>query len=95
MSPITYYLYTRYNNYSANEDFSNEVLSLTFFPGDSVGSPPRCISISILDDVIVESEEQYSVYLSSNSQALQTINTTAVNITIYDDPSDGELHLRQ
>ena len=74
---------------TANQDFSSETFSLTFLLGETIGSTPRCALINILDDAIVENVEEFSVELSSTSQVLQTINTTSVNITIFEDPSDG------
>ena len=41
----------------------------------------------------MENVEEFSVELLSTSQVLQTINTTSVNVTIFEDPSDGKLYL--
>ena len=60
-----------------------------FLPGDTVGSPARCINISILNDDIVEATETFDVVLSSDS-ILQVTGATSVPITIYEDPIDCE-----
>lgn len=65
--------------------------SLTFLPGDSVGSPARCVNISILNDDTVEANETFTVVLSSSS-ILQVTGATSVAVTIYDDPHDCESH---
>ena len=78
---------------TANLDCSSETFLLTFLPGETIGSTPRCALINILDDAIVENEEEFSVDLLSISETLQTINTTSVNVTIYEDPSDGQPYL--
>lgn len=74
-------------NLSGNHDYSSLSTSLTFLPGDTVGSAPRCVTINILDDNVVENEEEFTVALSSSS-VIQPTNTTAINVTIYEDPSD-------
>ena len=60
-----------------------------FLPGDTVGSPPRCVNISILDDDIVEATETFNVIVSSNS-ILQITGATSVSVTINEDPTDCE-----
>ena len=59
-----------------------------FLPGDTIGSPPRCVDINIIDDDIVENEEEFTVSISSGS-VIQAINVTSINVTIYEDTSDG------
>ena len=75
--------------FSGNQDFSTLSMSLTFLPGDTIGSPPRCIDINILDDDVVENEEEFTVTLTS-STVIQAINVTSINVTIYEDTSDGK-----
>ena len=72
---------------AGNSDYSSLSTSLTFLPGDNVNTDPRCVSINILDDDVVESVELFSVDLSSSS-VIQAINTTSVNVTIFEDPLD-------
>lgn len=75
---------------SADSDYSSLRVSLTFFPGDTIGSPPRCVSIAILDDEIVEAEETFAVVLSSNSEIQIINNVMSTHVTIYEDSSDCE-----
>ena len=75
-------------SFSGNRDYSSLTMSLTFLPGDTIGSPPRCVEINILDDDIVENEEEFTVTVSSGS-VIQAINVTSINVTIYEDTSDG------
>ena len=81
----TYYL----SLYSAGHDFLSLNTSLVFLPGDTVGSPPRCVNISILNDDAVEANETFDVVVSSNS-ILQITGETSVPVTINDDPTDCE-----
>ena len=60
-----------------------------FQPGDTVGSPPRCVNISILNDDAVEANETFDVVVSSNS-ILQVTGATSVPVTINEDPADCE-----
>ena len=70
-----------------NHDYASLSTSLTFLRGETIGSTPRCITINILDDDVVENEEEFTVSLSSSS-FIQPTNITATNVTIYEDPSD-------
>ena len=74
--------------FSGNQDYSTLSTSLTFLPGDTIGSPPHCVEINILDDDIVENEEDFTISISSGS-VIQAINVTIINVTIYEDSSDG------
>ena len=75
--------------YSAGRDFLSLNMSLVFLPGDTVGSPPRCVNISILNDDAVEANETFDVVVSSNS-ILQVTGATSVPVTINEDPTDCE-----
>ena len=75
--------------YSADRDFVFLNTSLMFLPGDTVGSPARCIIISILNDDIVEATEMFNVAISSNS-ILQITGATSIPVTINEDPTDCE-----
>ena len=77
----------------ANRDFASVSMSLTFEPGETIGSPPKCITINILDDDIVEAVEEFSVTISSGS-VIQALNVTSINVTIYEDPLDCKLHYK-
>lgn len=61
-----------------------------FLPEDTVGSPARCINISILNDDIVEATETFDVVVSSNS-ILQINGTMSIPVTINEDPADCKL----
>jgi hypothetical protein len=76
--------------YSAESDFSSLNTSLVFLPGDTVGSPARCVNISILNDDVVEANETFDVVVSSDS-ILQVTGATSVPVTINEDPTDCEL----
>ena len=76
------------NLFSGNQDYSTVSTSLTFLPGDTIGSLPRCVEINILDDDIVENEEDFTISIFSGS-VIQAINVTSINVTIYEDSSDG------
>lgn len=69
-------------------------MSLTFTPGDTIGSSPRCVTITILDDEVVEANEVFAVVLSSSS-VIQTFGIISANVTIYEDLSDCEPLLHQ
>ena len=75
--------------HSAEHDFSSLNTSLVFLPGDTVGSPARCVNISILNDDIVEETETFDVVISSNG-ILQITGATSVPVTIHEDPTDCE-----
>ena len=60
-----------------------------FQPGDTVGSPPRCVNLSILNDDAVEANETFDIVVSSNS-ILQVTVATSVPVTINEDPADYE-----
>ena len=70
-----------------DSDFLSLSTSLTFSPGDTIGSSPICVTIIILDDEVVEANEVFAVVLSSSS-VIQTFGITSVNFTIYEDSSD-------
>ena len=72
---------------SAGRDFTFLNTSLMFVPGDTIGSPARCISIFILDDDFVEANEMFEVVVSSNS-ILEITGATSVPVTINEDPTD-------
>ena len=74
---------------SAGRDFVFVNTSLTFSPGDTVGSPARCVNITILNDEVVEAAETFDVVVSSNS-ILQINGTTSITVTINEDPTDCE-----
>ena len=74
--------------FSGNQDYSTINTSLTFVPGDTIGSLPHCVEINILDDDIVENEEDFTISIFSGS-VIQAINVTSINVTIYEDSSDG------
>ena len=74
---------------SADRDFVFVNTSLTFFPGDTVGNPVRCVNITILNDEAVEAPETFNVVVSSNS-ILQINGTTSIIVTINEDPTDCE-----
>lgn len=76
-----------YADSSADSDYSSLSMSLTFFPGDTVGSPPHCVTFTILDDEVVEASEAFAVTLSSSS-VVQVIGIASIHINIYEDPSD-------
>ena len=78
--------------YSAGRDFLFLNTSLMFLPGDTVGSPARCVNISILNDDIVEATETFNVVVSSSS-ILQVNGTTSIPVTINEDPTDCELYI--
>jgi hypothetical protein len=61
-----------------------------FLPGDAIGSPARCVNISIMDDVVVEATETFDVVVSSNSILQITGATESVPVTINEDPTDCE-----
>ena len=88
MLVILVHIYTFMLDFSANDDYVSLGTSLTFLPGETVGSSPACVRITILNDDIVENEEMFSVILSSSS-IIQPINITSINVTIYEDSSDG------
>ena len=71
-----------------NHDYSSLSMFLTFLPGDTIDSPPRCVEINILDDDVVENEEEFTVSISSFS-VIQAIDVISTNVTIYEDISDG------
>ena len=75
--------------YSAGRDFLFLNTSLVFLPGDTVGSPARCVNISILNDDIVEATETFDAVVSSNS-ILQVTGASSVPVTINEDPTDCE-----
>ena len=69
-------------------------MSLTFEPGETVGSPLKCITINILEDDIVEAVEEFSVTISSGS-VIQAVNVTSINVTIYEDLLDCKQHYKK
>ena len=67
---------------SADSDFIYLSESLTFFPGETLGTT-RCLSITILDNDLVECNEVFAVTISSTG-AVQGIENTTTNVTISD-----------
>jgi hypothetical protein len=86
---LTFYPVCTVFLYSAGRDFSSLNTSLVFLPGDTIGSPARCVNISILNDDVVEATETFDVVVSSNS-ILQVTGATSVTVTINEDPADCE-----
>ena len=75
---------------SANRDYTfPENLTAAFVHGDGIGSL-RCVKINIIDDYIVESDEVFTVFLSSSSY-IQPFGLTSTNVTIHEDISDCKL----
>jgi hypothetical protein len=78
--------------YLAGRDFVFLNTSLVFLSGDTVGSPARCVNISIMNDDVVEATEMFDVVVSSNS-ILQITGATSVPVTINEDTTDCKLLL--
>ncbi len=77
---ITSYLFT------AQNDFMNLNTSLVFSPGQISG----CLSIDIIDDRALESNETLSLLLSSNDSRV-LVNNSITSIVIVD--NDGKFSL--
>jgi hypothetical protein len=65
---------------TANEDFADEIGSITFAPGDTT----QAVGVRIVDDVYDEDDETLSVGLTSASHATVVAPSTAT-VTIADD----------
>ena len=66
-----------------------ELSNITYFPGFTVGSL-SCIDVIIIDDMLVEVDEPFTIMLVSDNPLVETVSssdTTTVNII----GNDGEL----
>jgi len=70
----------------APDDYTQTTAPLTFLPGENL----QCVNISILDDAILESNEDFSVQLNTQDTAAVTINLNSASVTITD--NDGEVY---
>lgn len=68
-------------DYAANVDFSALSANSLFFSG---ASGVECLSVSILDDSVVEVNETFSVLLAASSSAVDVAPSLAT-VTIIDD----------
>ena len=75
-------MYLKWLNTSAGEDYIALDLEILIAAGMSV----YMIELSILDDLIVEGDEQFSLLLSTDDVAL-TISTEMATVNIQDDDS--------
>ena len=80
-----------YASCSAGSDFGTLNTTLSFLPGETVGSSDHCANISIINDEAVEAEETFTVVLFSSS-IIQIYGRTSIDITIYEDMSDCKPH---
>ena len=72
---------------SAGSDFDILNATLSFLPGETVGSSNHCVNISIINDETVEADETFTVVLFSSS-IIQIFGRTSIDITIHEDMSD-------
>lgn len=70
----------------APDDYTQTTAPLTFLPGENL----QCANISIFDDAILESNEDFSVQLNTQDTAAVTINLNSASVTITD--NDGEVY---
>ena len=68
----------------APDDYAATTAPLTFLPGVNL----QCASISIVDDAVLESNEDFTVQLTAQDTAAITINLNSTDVTIID--NDGE-----
>ena len=71
----------------APDDYAATTIQLTFLPGVNL----QCASISIIDDAVLESNEDFTVQLTAQETAAITINLNSTGVTIAD--NDGEIYL--
>ena len=69
----------------APDDYAATTILLTFLSGVNL----QCASISIIDDAVLESNEDFTVQLTSQDTAATTINLNSTDVTITD--NDGEI----
>ena len=75
---------------TATEDYLEIITSLTFLNGQSsVGDNQQCVTVTILDDEILEDTENFTVLAVGESPVLVTDGS--VTIIIHEDPMDCEL----
>ena len=74
----------------ATEDYLEIITSLTFLNGQcSVGDNRQCVTVTILDDEILEDTENFTVLAVGESPVLVTDGS--VTIVIQEDSMDCEL----
>ena len=71
----------------APDDYAATTVLLTFLPGVNL----QCASISIIDDAVLESNEDFTVQLTAQDTAAITVNLNSTDVTITD--NDGEIYL--
>ena len=71
----------------APDDYAATTAPLTFLPGVNL----QCASISIVDDAVLESNEDFTVQLTAQDTAAITVNLNSTDVTIID--NDGEIYL--
>lgn len=72
---------------AASADYLPRIEGVSFHPSEL---PERCITISVVEDEIVENDETFSIALSSSDSTV-TFNSTQATVTILDD-EDSKLH---
>ena len=75
--------------YSAPADFNSTTASLGFNPGDMAGAR-FCIDICLVNDIVVEAEEMFTVNLSADDSAVRVVAGNAA-VTIVEDTTDGKV----
>ena len=71
---------------SAGADYVKERLQLIILAGEN----ELVVEIDVLDDSVVEGDEYFSVYLTTEDVSL-TVTTPTANVTILEDDSKGPL----
>ena len=72
--------------YAAPIDFDGTTLELTFDPG----STQNCVTVTIVNDDILETAEAFRASLTTTDSAV-TLSTDTAQVTIIEDFSDSKL----
>ena len=63
--------------------------TLKFEPSIEITSQQQCLEIEIIDDSLPEGQEVFTLLLSTNNSAVQTIHSTRFNVYIGANYNDG------
>ena len=87
---ITHTIIFTFTTASKDKDFTISLWFLTFSSGQShYNHSTSCVSVLMINDSILEDTESFTLEFTLTNRTRFLSFKTSVNITIYEDPSDG------
>lgn len=77
-------------SFAAPADFNSTTASLGFVPGDRAGTSV-CADICLVNDIIVEAEEMFTVNLTAVDGNAVRVFAGSATVTILEDTTDGKV----